>query len=146
MDLTDDQWAVIAPFFTTPTPRSDGKGRPRVDYRAVMNGILWILRTGAHWQDLPPRYPSRSTCHRRFQSWSMDGTLEKILQHLARDLHRRGGLDLRETYIDGSFAAAKKGAAWLAKPSAVKGPRSWQLQTAMAFLSPQGLQALRRMK
>jgi transposase len=111
-----------------------------------MNGILWILRTGAPWQDLPGRYPSRPTCHRRFQAWSTDGTLEKILQSLARDLQERGGLDLSETYIDGSFAAAKKGAALSEKPRKEKGQRSWQLQTAMVFLSPQGSQALRHMK
>jgi transposase len=146
MDITDEQWAIIKPFIPQPVPRADGKGRPRVDDRAIMNGILWILRTGAPWQDLPGRYPSRPTCHRRFQSWSRDGTLERILQALAQDLLKRGKLDVRESFIDGSFAAAKKGASSSGKPSAAKGPRSWQLQTAMAFLSPQGLQALRRMK
>lgn len=146
MDLTDDQWSLLHPLLPAPIPRPDGKGRPRQDDRGILNGILWILRTGAPWQDLPGRYPSRATCHRRFQAWCNDGVLERILQALARDLMDRGGLDLSETFIDGSFAAAKKGALSLGKPSVAKGPRSWQWQTAMVFLSPQGSQALRRMK
>lgn len=108
MDLTDDQWSLLHPLLPTPVPRPDGKGRPRQDDRGILNGILWILRTGAPWQDLPGRYPSRATCHRRFQAWCNDGVLERILQALARDLMDRGGLDLSETFIDGSFAAAKK--------------------------------------
>lgn len=146
MDLTDDQWAILQPLLPAPPVRPDGKGRPRQDDRAILDGILWILRTGAPWQDLPARYPSRATCHRRFQAWCSDDTLERILQSLAKDLIARGGLDLSETFIDGSFAAAKKGAPSSEKRSAAKGPRSWQWQTAMVFLSPQGSQALRRMK
>ncbi|HVT48724.1 MAG TPA: transposase, partial [Vicinamibacterales bacterium] len=56
MDLTDEQWAVLEPVLT-PTRRPDGRGRPFQDPRAVLNGVLWILRTGAPWKDLPARYP-----------------------------------------------------------------------------------------
>jgi transposase len=68
MDLTDAQWAVLEPLFR-PRRRSDGRGRPWRDTRAVLNGVLWILRTGAPWHDLPSRYPPYQTCHRRFQHW-----------------------------------------------------------------------------
>jgi hypothetical protein len=54
MDLTDVQWAVLEPTFR-PRRRPDGRGRPWTDPRAVMNGVLWFLRTGAPWHDLPPR-------------------------------------------------------------------------------------------
>jgi transposase len=136
MDLTDAQWAILAPLLPKPRLRRDRRGRPWRDPRDVLNGILWILRTGAPWQDLPDRYPSYQTCHRRFQTWVDRGTLRQVLKALATDLHARGGLDLSEAFIDGSFASAKKKAGVSAKPSAAKGPRSWQSQTALVFLSP----------
>ena len=146
MDLTDAQWEKLEPLLPKPKIREDGRGRPWRDPRDVLNGILWILRTGAQWKDMPERYPSRSTCHRRFQSWIDSGTLEKVLWALAEDLKDRGGLDLSECFIDGTFAPAKKGALALARPSEAKGPRSWQSQTALVFLSPYAQPVLRRMK
>src|SRR5436190_6347765 len=101
MDLTDAQWAILAPLLPKPRVRRDGRGRPWRDPRDVLNGILWVLRTGAPWKDLPGRYPSYQTCHRRFQRWVDNGTLRRVLKALARDLHARGGLDLSETFIDG---------------------------------------------
>jgi transposase len=136
MDLTDAQWAILAPLLPKPRLRRDRRGRPWRDPRDVLNGILWILRTGAPWQDLPDRYPSYQTCHRRFQRWVDNGALRGVLKALAADLHARGGLDLSEAFIDGSFANAKKKAPASARPSAAKGPRSWPSQTALVFLSP----------
>jgi transposase len=72
------------------------------------SGIVWILRTGAQWADLPERYPPYQTGHRRFQCWSADSTLERVLEALARDLKERGKLDLAECFIDGTFVVAKK--------------------------------------
>jgi transposase len=57
-ELNDKQWEIIEPLIPAVPPREDGKGRPRKDDRQVLNGILWILRSGARWQDLPPRFPS----------------------------------------------------------------------------------------
>jgi len=136
MDLTDAQWAILAPLLPKPRIRRDRRGRPWRDPRDVLNGILWILRTGAPWKDLPDRYPSYQTCHRRFQHWVRAGTLRQVLKALAADLQARGGLDLSETFIDGSFASAKKKGVTSAKPNAARGPRSWQSQTALVFLSP----------
>ena len=146
MDLTEEQWAIVKPLIPPPPRRPDGRGRPRVSDRAVLNGILWILRTGAPWKDLPDRYPSYQTCHRRFQEWVHAGVLERILQALAEDLSERGRLDLEECFIDGTFIPAKKGGRGWERPSGAKVRRSWQWQTALVFLSPPGLQALRRMR
>ncbi len=146
MDLTDEQWEVVSSLIPEPTRREDGRGRPWRDPRDVLHGILWVLRTGAPWKDLPDRYPPYQTCHRRFQRWSRDGTLRRVLEALAEDLYRRGQIDLREAFIDGTFAGAKKGGPASAKPSGGKGPRSWPFQTALVFLSPPGLQVLRRMR
>lgn len=145
MHLSDAQWEVVKPLLREKV-RSDGRGRPWREARAVLDGVLWILRTGARWQDLPRQYPPYQTCHRRFQQWVREGRLERILRVLAEDLLARGALDLEEAFIDASFSSAKKGAIVLVQRAAEKGPRSWQLPTAMVFLSPSGLAALRRMK
>lgn len=130
MDLTDAQWRRLAPLIPVPPRRADGRGRPWIDARAVLNGILWILRTGAPWHDLPDRYPPYQTCHRRFQQWVRDGTFQRVLEALAEDLWLRGGLDVSECFIDGSFVPAKKGGAASARPSGARAASSWPLQTA----------------
>src|SRR5438105_9692630 len=146
MDLTDEQWSILHPLIPEPPRRKDGKGRPWRDSRDVINGILWILRTGACWYDMPDRYPPYQTCHRRFQLWIKSGVFGHVLEALAADLRERGGVDLSECYIDGTFVVAKKGGKVLARPSVGRVPRSWQLQTVMVFLSPLTLRLLRRMK
>src|SRR5690349_6390593 len=116
-DLTDEQWAVIASHIPKVVQREDGRGRPRVhDDRSVMNGILWILRTGAGWADIPECFPSGSTCYRRFSQWAKAGTMKKILEALAKDLEARGHIDLSECFIDGTFVVAKKGGAVWERP------------------------------
>jgi transposase len=146
MDLTDEQWAVLKPIIPIPPRRPDGRGRPWRDPRAVLDGILWILRTGAQWKDLPTRYPPYQTCHRRFQLWVRSGVFERILRALATDLKERGGIDLSECFIDGTFVVAKKGGTVWERPSGARVRRSWQLQTVLVFLSPPTLRVLRRMK
>jgi transposase len=79
---------------------------------------------------VPDRYPPYQTCHRRFQQWVRSGVFEQILQALATDLHERGGIDLSECYIDGTFIVAKKGGTRLEakRPSGARVRRSWQYQ------------------
>jgi transposase len=136
MELTNEQWQRIAKFIPKPKAQPGKSGRPPQNPRAILNGILWILRTGAQWADLPTRYPPRSTCHRYFQQWNKSGVFARILTALARDLKKRGGIDLSEGFIDGSFAPAKKGAMVWARPKGVKEPRLWALRTLSVFLSP----------
>jgi hypothetical protein len=83
---------------------------------------------------MPPRYPPYQTCQRWFQEWGQDGVFKQILSELAEDLYKRGGIDIRETFIDGSFTSAKKGAILSAIQSAAKAPRSSPLQTLLVFL------------
>ena len=100
----------------------------------MLNGVLWVLRTGAPWADLPDRYPPYQTCHRRFQQWVQSGILKGIFEALAADLQAQGLLDVTEAFLDGSFAPAKKGAARSGRRSAVKEPRSWLWPIAMVCL------------
>ena len=79
-ELSDEQWAIIEPLLGEMPRRDDGRGRPWRDNREVINGISWILRTGAPWADLPERFPPHQTCHRRFQMRVKDGTLRRILE------------------------------------------------------------------
>ncbi len=85
------------------------KGRPWRGNREVLDGILWVLRTGAPWRDLPKKYPPYQTCHRRFQQWSCGGILEKVLTLITEKLEKRGQLNMSECSIDAKFVAAKKG-------------------------------------
>ena len=146
MDLTDEQWEVVEPLIPKAPRRPDGRGRPRVDDRKILNGILWIMRTGAPWHDLAEKYPSYQTCHRRFQEWVRSGVFDKVLRALAEDVRDRGGLDLTECFIDGTFVIAKRGAKGWERPSGARVRRSWQWQTALVFLSPYPLEVLRRMR
>jgi len=107
-ELTDEQWEMVEPVLRFAV-RADGRGRPPQDARAVLNGVLWILGTGAQWRELPAKYPPYQTCHRRFQQWVRTGQLEEAVRLLAQGLHEAGQLKLDEAFIEGSFASAKKG-------------------------------------
>jgi transposase len=104
-DLRDDQWEEVAPLLPLPKKR----GWPRADHRKTINGILWMLRSGARWRDLPRRYGAPSTCHRRLQEWQHQGVWEGIWLTFLRVLDQQGQLDWSQAFLDGSFVPAKKG-------------------------------------
>lgn len=122
--LTEKQWQRIADLFPD-VPMSRVGGRPRVPSRICFEGILWVLRTGARWKDLPKDYPSYATCWRRFHEWAEAGIFHQAWSRLLIDLDRRGWLDWKECLADGTFTPAKKGARPSARPSLAKGARSW---------------------
>jgi len=146
MQLTDEQWSVVQPLIPKPNVRKDRKGRPRVDARSVLDGMLWILWTGAPWKALPSEYPPYQTCHRRMQEWVADRVFWRILKALAADLRDRGKIDLTEAFIDGTHAGAKRGALSSELLAVATPPRSWQSQTLAVFRSPLGLRVVRAMK
>jgi transposase len=98
-DLTDVQWAVLDPLIPKPKRRKDGRGRPWRERREVLNGILFILRTGPPWADLPDRYPPYQTCHRRFQHWVRSGVIRGVLAGLAEAIGLRGRFHLEENQL-----------------------------------------------
>jgi len=144
--VSNKQWEFLEPLFPSEELVVGRQGRPFRPAREVLEGVLWVLRTGAQWNEMPKKFPPYQTCHRRFQKWVELGLMEKILRALAEDLRDRGKLDLTEAYIDGTHAGAKKGGLSLGRLDAAKRPRSWQWQTALVFLSPLGLQVVRDMK
>ena len=113
--LTDEQWERIAPLFPEHPPSPKG-GRPRVSDRECLEGILWVVRTGARWQDIPVDLPSRSTCWRRLVEWAGEGIVEEIHAFLIQELDDLGQLDFEELFADATFIRAKKGVTTSAKP------------------------------
>jgi transposase len=82
-ELTDDEWARLAPLAADEPVHPHRRGRPRAEPRVVTNAVLWILTTGERWSKLPARYPSGPTCRRRFDDWLADGTLTQIVAILS---------------------------------------------------------------
>lgn len=113
--LTDEQWDRIAPYFPEHPPSPKG-GRPRAADRDCLEGILWLVRTGARWQDIPVDLPSGSTCWRRLQEWSGEEVLEEIQAILIAELDELGRLDFDELLADATFIRAKKGGSPSATP------------------------------
>jgi transposase len=113
--LTDGHWERIAPHLPAHPPSPKG-GRPRADDRECLEGLLWLLRTGARWQDIPVDLPSGSTCWRRLQEWAGEGILEDIQAVLVGELAERGKVDLDELLADATFIRAKKGATTSVRP------------------------------
>ena len=132
MDIINKQWQRIAQFIPKLKAQPGKSGRPPENPRGVFNGILWILRTGAQWSDLPDRYPPRSTCHGYFQQWNKSGVFIKILIALAQDLKDRGGIDLREGFIDRTFAPSRKGR-WCGQNKRGKGTKIMGLTDAFGI-------------
>jgi transposase len=128
--LSDKQWAKLEPLL----PKVRSRGRPWADNRRVLEGILWVLKTGARWRDLPEEYPSASTCWRRLRQWEEKEVWLKVWRQFLSELDRRGKLDWSDSFLDGSFAPAKKGATALAKPSAARARSGWWWSTAKVFL------------
>jgi transposase len=86
-------------------------GRKRADVVQVFEGILWLLTSGARWEDIDKkRYASYQTCHRYFQEWVQTGLFQRALSVLAQELEDEGLLKLHESFLDGCFVPAKKGA------------------------------------
>jgi len=109
-DLTDTQWEILHDLIPEPKRREDGRGRPWKDRRAVLNGILWVLRTGAPWADVPERYPSYQTCHRRFQQWVRSGVMRGVLEALALEISKSAVYwTLRKRLLMGALPRLKKG-------------------------------------
>jgi transposase len=142
-ELTDEQWLIVESVLRG-ARRADNRGRPWHDTRAVLNGVLWVLGTGAQWRELPEKYPPFQTCHRRFQQWIRSGKLEEALRLLARRLHEQGKLKLDEAFVDATFASAKKGALPSVPPVAARAPKSSLSPLITVFLSPYLSKALRR--
>jgi transposase len=98
---------VIEPLLSK---KESKRGRPRADERKTLNGIVYVLKTGCAWADMPSAYGSPVTCWRRLKRWSDDGTWERVWQVILGKLHAQGELNWDYTFVDTSYVPAKKGA------------------------------------
>jgi transposase len=105
--LTDAQWESIADVFPPPA----ATGRPPSNRRNVVDGILWIMRTGSPWRDLPEEYGPWSTVWDLFDKWNSDGTLDDILCRLRAMKIDAGEIDQDLWCIDGTIIRAARCAA-----------------------------------
>lgn len=105
--LTNEEWELIADIFPAPAKT----GRPRRDARTVLDGILWVLRTGSPWRDLPEEFGPWQTIWRMFDQWNADGTLAKILHRLQASFLAAGAVDNQLWCIDGTTVRAARCAA-----------------------------------
>ncbi len=120
--LTDKLWALLESLLPK-LPQTKKGGRPWASNRAVLEGILWVLRSKARWQDLPERYPSPSTCWRRLQRWEEENVWLEIWRAFLGTLDERGELDWSEAIVDGTFACAKKRGPGVGTPTLAGGAR-----------------------
>ncbi len=104
-ELTDAQWEWIQPLL----PLQGRMGRPRADDRKVLNGILYVLRTGCRWKDMPREYGAYVTAWRRLQRWQEEGVWDQIWQAVLSSLDEEGKLEWARAFLDGSFVPAKRG-------------------------------------
>ncbi len=112
--LTDGVWERIAPLL----PENGRRGKQWKDHRTVVNGILWKLRTGAPWRDLPERYGPWQTVYHRFRALRRSGLLDRILERLQARLNADGLIDAELWCVDGTVIRAAGAAAPKRKPPA----------------------------
>jgi transposase len=125
--LTEDQWFLIQDLFDWRSPTRVG-GRPMIPPRAVLEALLWMLRNGGPWKDLPESFPSEATCRRRLREWTEKGILTEVWSRLVEFRDALGGVDWKQLIADGTFCRAKKGGIWSESAVREKGQRlssSW---------------------
>ncbi len=106
--LTDEQWELIEPLIPASTAKT---GRPPKDRRLMLDGIFWVLATGAPWRDLPERFGPFQNVHRYFSNWRKAGVFAKVIEALQVKLDNRGLIDWELWCVDGSSVRATRAAA-----------------------------------
>ncbi len=136
-DLTDAEWALIAPFI--PPPRSGGRGR-ETDMREVMNAILYVLASGCQWRALPKDFPPHSTVYAYFWEWRRYGMLDRIHHALLEACRERDGREASPTagIIDSqSVKASEKGGRTRTRSASMRPKRS-RASSATSWSIPAG--------
>lgn len=116
-ELSDAEWATLERVL----PPRARTGRRRKDDRTMVNGILWILATGAPWRDLPERYGPWQSVYSRFRRWQRAGVWDRVVEVLQEDLERAGVIDWDLFALDGTNVRAHKAAAGAGKKKQAPG-------------------------
>lgn len=131
-EISDREWEVIADLM----PQSEGRGRPWNDHRQAVNAMMWILKTGAPWRDLPEHYGPWQSSFDRFNRWRKDGTLDRILKRLQLRLDKEGRIDWDLWCIDATNVRATRAAGGAAKKGVPTNPRITRWVAREAGLGP----------
>lgn len=116
-ELTDEQWERLKPLLPPQKPHT---GRPATDHRQIINGILWILRTGAPWRDLPERYGPWQTVYGRFNRWREEGIWQHIFERLLAEADAQGNVEWEIHFVDSTVVRAHQHAAGAKKGAEIK--------------------------
>ncbi|WP_461531413.1 IS5 family transposase [Pseudomonas sp. 210_17 TE3656] len=103
-ELSDEAWDVVADLFTPTHTR----GRPRSSDRLMLDGVLWLLRSGAAWRDMPECFGPWRTVYHRFRVWRNRGTFDQMLKRLHLKLNDQGLIDLQTWMIDSTAVRATR--------------------------------------
>ena len=114
--LTDDQWERLRSLLP---PQRQRRGRPSNDHRPIVNGMLWLDRTGAPWRDLPREYGPWQTVATRFYRWRRAGIWDQVLAELQRQGDAVGELDWELHHVDGTIIRAHQHAAGAQKRGSI---------------------------
>lgn len=106
--VDDALWAQVAPLLTIDKPRKKA-GRPRRDDRVLLDGVIWLARTGSQWAALPAEFGPKSTCHARFQEWVQIGAFQRAWAALLAAYDGEVGLDWHWQAADGCLVKAPLG-------------------------------------
>lgn len=134
-EISDDQWELLKDLF--PKQRRGGRW---LDHRLMLNGMLWILRSGAPWRDLPDRYGKFGTVNARFNRWRREGLFDQILKALQIRLDKKGKIDWDLWMVDGTNIRASRAAAGARKKSTDSTPTN-PTTTAWAAAAADGDQS-----
>ena len=119
-ELTDEQWERLKSLLP---PQKARTGRPSRDHRTIVDGILWVLRTGAPWRDLPERYGPWQAVASRFYRWRKAGVWRRVLEALQQRADAEGRLDWQIQYVDSTVIRAHQHAA--GAKGGLPQPRPW---------------------
>src|SRR5690349_21797336 len=98
-ELMEEQWTWIDPNL----PKPKRMGRPRAGDRNTINGILFVMRTGCRWKDVPRKFGWGSTCWRRLKAWQEEGVWKRLWEQLMAQLDEQERIIWEQSYIDGTF-------------------------------------------
>ena len=115
-ELSDVAWDLVADLFV----ENRRTGRPRADDRLMLNGVLWVLCSGAAWRDMPERFGPWSSVYHRFRDWRNRGTFSLMLKRLHIRLNERGLIDLETWMIDSTAVRATRASSGAGKKGGLK--------------------------
>lgn len=122
--LTEEQWFLIEDLFPWEPPSRVG-GCPTIPPRACLEALLWLLRNGGPWKNLPKCFPSESTCRRRLREWTETGVLAEVWTRLVELSDELGQINWDQLIADGTFCRAKKGGNWWEPAGREPAPLLW---------------------